>query len=249
LKFSAPEFPSCFFRFHLFKSTAVENIPPTIADNIKTGGLRRVGVLGDIHCEEGRLETALRFFETGRLDLICSVGDIIDGPGDPNRTIDLLIERDVACVRGNHERWLLNDEMRNLPDANAWFDFDTSSREFVKKLPLCRKLETVAGSALLCHGLSEYDMGGVWPGTDTVTPHSNYALWKLVNSHEYDFIINGHTHRRLARKFDGLTLINAGTLFREHNPCCLIIDFEARVAEYFDLPGEDKIVEAERIEL
>ncbi len=32
-------------------------------DNIKTGRLRRVGVLGDIHCEDDRLETALRFFE------------------------------------------------------------------------------------------------------------------------------------------------------------------------------------------
>jgi hypothetical protein len=26
------------------------------------------------------------------------------------------------------------------------------------------------------------------------------------------------------------------------------VDFESRVAEYFNLPGEDKIVEAERIE-
>ncbi|HEY6401069.1 MAG TPA: metallophosphoesterase [Blastocatellia bacterium] len=227
----------------------MENIPPVIADNIKTGRLRRVGVLGDIHCEDGRLETALRFFETRRVDLICSVGDIIDGPGDPNRTIDLLIEHDVVCVRGNHERWLLKGEMRDLPDANTNFDLKTSSWEFVENLPLWRRLETVAGSALLCHGLGEYDMGGVWPWDNALTLHSNQALWKLVNSREYDFIINGHTHRRLAQKFEDLTLINAGTLFRNHGPCCLIIDFEARVAEYFNLPGADNIVEAEKIEL
>ena len=227
----------------------MEDIPSVIADSVKPGRLRRVGVLGDIHCEDGRLETALRFFETQRLDLICSVGDIIDGPGDPNRAIDLLIDRDVACVRGNHERWLLKGEMRYLPDANEYSDFTMSSWEFVKNLPPRRKLETVAGAALLCHGLGEYDMGGVWPSDDATTLRSNHALWKLVNSHEYDFIVNGHTHRRLAQKFDGLTLINAGTLFREHGPCCLIIDFEARVAEYFNLPGEDNIVEAERIEL
>jgi putative phosphoesterase len=239
----------CFFRFRLFKSTSVANIQPVISDNIATGRLRRVGVLGDIHCEDDRLETALRFFETSRLDLICSVGDIIDGPGDPNRTIELLIERHVACVRGNHERWLLKGEMRDLPDAKTYFDFKMNSWEFVKKLPLWRKLETVAGSALLCHGLGEYDMGGVWPWDDTLSLHSNYALWKLVNSHEYDFIVNGHTHRRLVQKFDDLTLINAGTLFRKHDPCCLIVDFEARLAEYFNLPGEGKIVEAAKIEL
>ena len=251
--FPIPQFiffrPSCFFCFHLFKSTAVEDISPAIADNIKNVRLRRVGVLGDIHCEDGRLETALRFFEAGRLDLICSVGDIIDGPGDPNRTIELLVEHGVICVRGNHERWLLKGEMRDLPDANTFFDLKPSSWEFVNKLPPRRNLETVAGAALLCHGLGEYDMAGVWPWDDTLTLRSNHALWELVDLHEYDFIINGHTHRRFAHKFDDLTLINAGTLFREHAPCCLIVDFEARVAEYFNLPGEDKIVEAEKIEL
>jgi putative phosphoesterase len=227
----------------------VENIPPVIADNIKTGRLRRVGVLGDIHCEDGRLEAALRLFETARLDLICSVGDIVDGPGDPNRTIDLLIEHDVACVRGNHERWLLKGEMRDLPDANTYYDLKMSSWGFVKNLPPWRKFETVAGATLLCHGLGEYDMAGVWPWDDAPTLESNHALWQLVNSREYDFIVNGHTHRRLVQKFDDLTLINAGTLFREHAPCCLIVDFEARVAEYFNLPGEGKIMEAEKIEL
>lgn len=241
--------PSCFFRLRLFKSAFVENVPTAIADDIKPGRLRRVGVLGDIHCEDGRLETALRFFETSRLDLICSVGDIVDGPGDLNRAIDLLIEHDVTCVRGNHERWLVRGEMRGLPDANTYSDFKTSSWEFVARLPLRRELETVAGAALLCHGLGDHDMAGVWPSDDALTLRSNHALWKLVNSREYHFVINGHTHRRLAQRFDDLTLINAGTLFREHNPCCLIVDFEARVAEYFNLPREDNIVEAEKIDL
>jgi putative phosphoesterase len=227
----------------------VENVPPVIAEKIKTGRLKRVGVLGDIHCEDDRLETALCFFETGSLDLICSVGDIVDGPGDPNRTINLLIEHGVACVRGNHERWLLKGEMRDLPDANTYFDFKTSSWEFVKKLPTWLKFETVAGATLLCHGLGESDMAGVRPWDDISTLHSNHALRELVNSHEYEFVINGHTHRRVARKFNDLTVINAGTLFREHDPCCLIVDFEARVAEYFNLPDDGKIVEAERIEL
>jgi len=225
------------------------NIRPVTVDNINTGRLRRIGVLGDIHCEDERLETALRFFKTGRLDLICSVGDIVDGPGDPNRTIELLIENNVVCVRGNHERWLLKGEMRGLPDANTYFDFKMGPWEFMKSLPLWRRFETAAGQMLLCHGLGEDDMAGVRPFDNTLTLHSNHALWKLVKLHEYDFVVNGHTHRRLVQRFDDLTLINAGTLFREHDPCCLIVDFEAGAAEYFNLPGEGKIEEAEKIEL
>ncbi|MGH9767185.1 MAG: metallophosphoesterase family protein, partial [Blastocatellia bacterium] len=227
----------------------VINICPVTVDNINTGRLRRIGVLGDIHCEDQRLEAALRFFKDRRLDLICSVGDIVDGPGDPNRAIELLTEYDVICVRGNHERWLLKDEMRGLPDANTYFDLKMSAWEFVKRMPLTRRFQTVAGEMLLCHGLGEDDMAGVWPFDNALTLHSNYALWKLVNPREYDFIVNGHTHRRLVQRFDDLTLINAGTLFREHDPCCLIVDFEAGVAEYFNLPGEGRVEEAEKIEL
>jgi putative phosphoesterase len=227
----------------------VINIRAVTVDNINTGKLRRIGVLGDIHCEDDRLDTALRFFKTGRLDLICSVGDIVDGPGDPNRTVELLIEHGVVCVRGNHERWISKGEMRELPDANTYFDFKVSSWEFVTKLPLQRKFETVAGTMLLCHGLGENDMAGVWPFDDAFAIYSNHGLWKLVKSHECDFVINGHTHRRLVKRFDDLTLINAGTLFREHDPGCLIVDFEAGAAQYFNLPGEGGIVEAEKIDL
>jgi len=226
----------------------VVNIRPVTADKIITDKLRRIGVLGDIHCEDGRLETALRFFKAESLDLICSVGDIVDGFGDPNRAIELLIEYDVVCVRGNHERWLLRGEMRDLPGANTYFDLKMSSWEFVGGLSPWRKFETVAGAMLLCHGLGEDDMAGVWPFDTSLTLHSNYALWRLINSHEYDFIINGHTHRRLTQSFDDLTIINAGTLFREHAPCCLVVDFEAGAAQYFNLPGEDRIEVAEKIQ-
>jgi putative phosphoesterase len=226
----------------------VINIRAVTVDTFNPGKPRRIGVLGDIHCEDIRLETALRFFNGQQIDLICSVGDIVDGMGDPNRTVELLMKHGVVCVRGNHERWLAKDEMRHLPDSNSCFDFKMAEWEFVTRLPLWLRFETVAGRMLLCHGLGEDDMAGVWPFDDVLTLHSNYALWKLVNSHEYDFVINGHTHRRLVRSFDDLTIINAGTLYREHDPCFLIVDFETCVAEYFNLPGGGGIVEAEKIQ-
>ena len=143
-------------------SLPVVNICPVTIDNNKTGGLRRIGALGDIHCEDDRLETALRFFETVGLDLVCSVGDVVDGPGDPNRTIDLLIEHNVACIQGNHERWLLKGEMRDLPDSNTYFDFKMSSWEFVKGLPAWRKFDTVLEELLHTVGVVSSSMGQIW---------------------------------------------------------------------------------------
>ncbi len=89
----------------------------------------------------------------------------------------------------------------------------------------------------------------VWPSDNSLTLHSNHALWRPVNSREYDFVLNGHTHSRLVASFDHLTIINAGTLFREHNPCCCIVDFEACVVQYFNLPGRGRVEEAEKFPL
>jgi hypothetical protein len=51
-------------------------------DSRKNQVLRRVGVIGDIHGESQYLETTLSFFEAADLDLILSVGDIVDGAGE-----------------------------------------------------------------------------------------------------------------------------------------------------------------------
>jgi predicted phosphodiesterase len=216
--------------------------------------LRRIGVLGDIHCEDGRLAAALEFLQTQALDLICAVGDLVDGPGDVNRTIELLWQHRVIAVRGNHERWLFGGEMRGLPDSNSRVDLRPPEMTYLSELPLTRRLETVAGNALLCHGLGSDDMAGVWPQDDALRLHSNYPLWQLVNRREYRFVLNGHTHERLVRSFEDLTIINAGTLFRKHNPCFCIADFAAATVQYFDVVtevenGHFNIVAAERLTL
>jgi predicted phosphodiesterase len=216
--------------------------------------LRRIGLLGDIHCEDGRLAAALDFLQTQPHDLICAVGDIVDGPGDVNRTIDLLRQHQVIAVRGNHERWLFSGEMRGLPGSNSRFDLRLPGLAYLSELPLTRQLETVAGSALLCHGLGTDDMAGVWPQDDVLRLHSNYPLWQLVNRREYRFVLNGHTHQRLVRSFADLTIINAGTLYRKHSPCFCLADFATGTVQFFDVAldlaqGSFNIVEAERFEL
>jgi predicted phosphodiesterase len=211
--------------------------------------LRRIGLLGDIHCEDQLLETALKFLQAAGVDLVCAVGDIVDGPGNANRAIELLVEHQVLTIRGNHERWLFAGEMRGLTDANSRFDLNAASWEFLPRLPVQRNLETVAGRALLCHGLAEDDMAGVWPDDSALTLHSNIQLWRLVNSRKYEFLLNGHTHNRMVRSFDHLTIINAGTLYRKHDPCFCIVDFEAGFVRFHKLWFDEKPVEAELFHL
>jgi len=217
----------------------------TTNDRLLKTSLKRIGILGDIHCEVARLAGALQFFQTQQLDLVCAVGDMVDGPGDPNQVVELLEQHHVVAVRGNHERWLMKNEMRGLPDAQTRFDFSALAWVYINNLPAQLELETVAGPMLLCHGLGDDDMAGVWPFDDTLTLHSNIALWQLVNSKEFCFVVNGHTHQRLVMSFGEMTIINAGTLYRKHRPCFCIADFERSFVQYFNVDSEGGIETAE----
>ena len=211
--------------------------------------LRRIGIIGDIHAEDRLLLSALEFLSIRDLDLIMAVGDIADGPGSVDRCCQLLQQYRVTTVTGNHERWFLAGQARDLPDATSSDDVSSQARAFLAALPKTRDYETVAGRLLLCHGLGENDMGGVWPGDYGYAVESNLGLLRLMKENVYRFVVNGHTHQRMVRQFDQLTIINAGTLFNEHQPCFLIADIEAGFVQYYDLKDGGQVEESDRVKL
>ena len=64
---------------------------------------------------------------------------------------------------------------------------------------------------------------------------TNDPLQELLAAEQVRFVVNGHTHGRMVRRFGRLTIINAGTLFRENDPCFAVVDFEAGRVDFFDL--------------
>jgi predicted phosphodiesterase len=203
--------------------------------------LRLVGVLGDVHTEVASLRLALSHF--GGVDKIVCVGDIADGSSDLDETCRILEGASVECVRGNHDRWFLDGELRDLPGASQ--SATEATRAFLRGLPVTRRYETAAGSLLLCHGLGENDMARVKPDDQGYALESNSELQRLMSS-DIELVVNGHSHRRMVRKFGRLTIINAGTLHREYDPCFALVDFVGREARYFDL-AEGGAREGERL--
>lgn len=211
--------------------------------------LTRAGLLGDIHAEDRALETALEFLRAEGVDAVLAVGDVCDGRGDLDRCCSLLASHEVHVVRGNHDRWLLNDQLRTLADATPTGSLSDAARAYLAALPATRRFVTPAGELLLCHGLGTNDMERV----DAHTPESvllaNPTFEDLVNDPALRFVVDGHTHRRMVRTVRALTLINAGTLFREHDPCFLLADFAAREVRCFafDGPGSVRAAEVHRL--
>lgn len=218
--------------------------------NLNIAPLRRIGAIGDVHGEARALEAVLEFLQAQSLDRIICTGDVVDGPGDPSRCCKLLRQNDVPTVAGNHDRWLLGDQARDLPEAHSLDDLDVEALAFLRSLPKTRAFETVAGRLLLCHGLGDNDMARLLPDDSGYALQSNMALYALHRGSEWRFVINGHTHRRTVRSFnrengENLTIINAGTLYRAHQPCFVVVDFEARHAQFFDVREDGKIAPAE----
>ena len=206
--------------------------------------LRRAGLIGDIHCEVDHLKRIIAFFRCLKVDAILSVGDIADGPGDLTEACMVLQTSGVLTVSGNHDRWLLNGEMRDLPEATPVSAITPQARAYLTALPKTRLLESSRGPVMLCHGLGEDDMASVRPDDEGIALHNNHALHKLIKNRKARIIVNGHSHRPMLRIIEGLTILNAGTLHPKHRPTFSIADFDAGEVQVYDL-AHDRINPAE----
>jgi predicted phosphodiesterase len=87
-------------------------------------------------------------------------------------------------------------------------------------------------------------MAKLGPDDEGYALESNSELQRLMQS-DFAFVICGHTHRRMVRRLGRLTVINAGTLRRDQDPCFGTIDFDAQLVQWFELDREGKVKESQ----
>ena len=207
--------------------------------------IRRLGVIGDLHGEDRRLDGVIEWFSGQRVDALVCTGDIADGRGCINRSCELLRQGAVHTVAGNHDRWLLSDKVRHVSDAHSKDELSDDNLAYVAQLKKQRSLKTSSGSLLLCHGAADDDMARVWPGRKPGEEKRSRALDEVIESKRYRYVINGHMHFRVLIDFVGMTLLNAGTLRGDHAGVSLV-DFEGDAISTFavaDAAKPERILE------
>jgi putative phosphoesterase len=202
--------------------------------------IQRLGLIGDIHAEDERLAQAITYLQGRGVDAIVATGDVVDGPGDVEHCCELLDRHGVITVRGNHDRWLLEGHMRDLPHATM--EASPAVRHFLARLPTTAVLSTVAGTLVLCHGIGSNDMARLDPD-DTYAIQFQTELQELLRDPKVQIVVCGHTHRRFVRSFPGLVVMNPGTLFQDHAPGFYHIDFVAGTATEYELAHPDTVRE------
>ena len=194
---------------------------------------KRIGLIGDVHAEDDRLEAAIDYLKALGVDRIICTGDIVDGKGDPEVCIKLLERNNVQVVQGNHDRWCLQDKARHIPAAHLRSDLSSDCLNYLRQLPKQIVIETIGGSLLLCHGIGNNDLRKVWPGTDRMPIERSKELDTIIATDNHRFIVNGHMHFKTIIHFESLTLINAGTITGTRWPGFTLIDFEIGIIDTF----------------
>ena len=206
-----------------------------------------MGVIGDVHCESETLSRVLDAFDAMPVDAVLCVGDLVDGPGDADATLALLQSRGVHCVAGNHERWFLDGERRDVADATPSISED--SEAWLRTLERIRYYDTPAGRVMLCHGVGEDDEAWLRPDTRGYALQDIPTLRELMLDEDTPYMIGGHTHQRMVRVFPGLTVVNAGTIHRKDEQSFTLIDFEQKKVAFYSASPENTGTLIEELEL
>jgi predicted phosphodiesterase len=117
----------------------------------------RLAVITDIHGNVAALRAALEDIAARGIDAIICLGDIASGAAWPRETVELLQDRGIPCIRGNHDRWISERTGDALTgqDRHAHGELNAAQRDWLMGLPLL--LEPVSG-VLACHGTPQSDV-------------------------------------------------------------------------------------------
>ena len=163
---------------------------------------RLVGVLADIHGDIFALDAALgRLREMGCDPVFCA-GDLIEMEPFGEEVIQRLkSEKNLICIRGNHERWAL-DRRHRQKDMRSFFEpchiseyfgggaeLSRESLAWLATLPTHWEAELEGVRVAMWHAQPGSDMEGI--RKEETGPELRHRLLEQAHA---DVLIVGHTH-------------------------------------------------------
>jgi putative phosphoesterase len=174
----------------------------------------RFAVISDVHGNIDALTAVLADIAGQNVARIVNLGDHFSGPLAARETADLLCGHDMLCIRGNHDRWLVEipPDQHSGSERAAYAQLSAAHLEWLRALPAVRKL----GDVLMCHGTptsdTEYFLERVHPDGTVVLEHPEQIEARALAT-DCTLILCGHTH--LARRIDlrdGRVVVNPGSV-------------------------------------
>ena len=152
----------------------------------------KIAVFSDVHSSYSKMAAVFEDMEKYKIDQYICLGDIIGYGDQPEETINLLMEKNVISVRGNHELAMFNRKYLELfpkvikqPLLDNIAVISTQSIRYLENTPDYLKLNN-------CHFVH-----GTPPDklTTYIYDVTDYYLKSLFNNTEEQIFFTGHTHK------------------------------------------------------
>lgn len=172
---------------------------------------RQIAIFSDIHANLPALQAVLQDIDARNIPEIYCLGDVVDFAPWPNETIDLLRERQIPTVMGNHDERVAFDkpvtplakhgqeeqQAREIAIALSKRQVNEDNKAWLRNLPFKIRVEfsdaDASKSLLLVHASANSTHEYIYAG------HCEQALVKMCRTNDVDGIVMGHTHRAYVR--------------------------------------------------
>lgn len=175
----------------------------------------KIAVISDIHGNLLALEAVLEDLKHESPDMIVNLGDCVSGPLWPEETATVLRETDWPTVRGNHDRFLLEDPFEKMGPTDA-FAAERLSSENLDWLRTTRVTIRLSGDIFLCHGTPDDDNRYLTEKVEGPKGHlpDEETLLADIGTERAPVICCGHTHipRVIHLSATGQTILNPGSV-------------------------------------
>jgi predicted phosphodiesterase len=199
----------------------------------------RFAAIADIHGNYLALEAVLADIRTQGIDAMVNLGDMVSGPLDARRTMDVLKALDAVHVLGNHDRYLIDRPPGKMGswERDVYRQLDAGDLDWLRAVPPRRVFRD---RVFLCHATPASDEA-YW--LETALPDGNVAMSPLEAIEKaaagiaQSLILCAHTHIARAVKLrDGRMVVNPGSVglpgYRANHPVPHVVEAGTPDARY-----------------
>jgi len=183
--------------------------------------------ISDIHANYEALFSLESYMNSA--DITICLGDVVGYYCSVNEVINFLINHEVKCIQGNHDRYLLEgfiDQTKKINDSvrfgirQAKHVITAENYKWIRSLPISFGLDFDNVSILCCHG-------SPWDPLNEYLYADSLPLVKMLDF-KYKIIALGHTHRQYIMHNKNQIIVNPGSVGQsrdyEGKVCAKILD-------------------------
>jgi predicted phosphodiesterase len=175
----------------------------------------RFAAIADVHGNHFALEAVVADISAQGISDIVNLGDMVSGPLDARRTVEIMMGMGAVCVRGNHDRYVTDYALDDMypSDRLAHSQLEPAQMEWLRALPFST---IYRDEVYLVHATPDDD-NTYW--MEAVTPEGIVHMAAIEDIEEkaegitQSLILCAHTHiARSVRLRDGRTIVNPGSV-------------------------------------